>query len=86
MISKCKWVAEQTCQAAKTGKVTIRSGHTIPVWMAFRCLYCGEYFSQAAAEEHFGETRAEYKSSDECGLIKECENIAVYDLGKSEIR
>jgi hypothetical protein len=28
--------------------------------MAYRCLYCGEYFSQSGAEEHFGKTRIEY--------------------------
>ena len=79
---KCKWVAKQTYQAAHTGKVTVRSGHTIPVWLAFRCLYCGEYFSQTAAEEHFGENRGDYYKDSE----KETEMITVKTLKKSDIR
>jgi site-specific DNA-cytosine methylase len=37
----------------------------VPVWMAFRCLYCGEYFNQREAEEHFGKTRAEWEKLNE---------------------
>ena len=59
-IESCKWVSEQTIEASQTGKVTVRDGHKIPVWMAFRCLYCGEYFNQVGAEYHFGETRMEF--------------------------
>lgn len=83
-ILKCKWVAQQTLEASRTGKVTVRSGHTIPVWLAFRCLYCGEYFSQAGAEEHFGMARAEY--NDGSKIIKEVEIIQIKKLKKSEIR
>jgi len=59
---KREFVAQQTKQAKETGLVTIRSNTilTIPLWMAFRCLYCGEYFNQSGAEEHFGMTREEY--------------------------
>lgn len=62
---KRKFVAKQTKEAEKTGFVTLRNAGeirrgTIPVWMAFRCLYCGEYFNQVMAEEHFGKTREEY--------------------------
>ncbi|KKN38493.1 hypothetical protein LCGC14_0752970 [marine sediment metagenome] len=59
-IAKCEWVAKQTSEASRTGFVTVRRGMRIPVWLAFRCLYCGEYFNQCAAEEHFGKTRSEY--------------------------
>lgn len=59
-IRKDAWVAHQTNQARSTGWVTTRKGVTLPVWCAFRCLYCGEYFNQAEAEEHFGKTREEF--------------------------
>jgi hypothetical protein len=59
-IKLCDWVHKQTNEAAITGEVHIRDGQKIPVWMLFRCLYCGEYFAQAGAEEHFGKTRLEY--------------------------
>jgi hypothetical protein len=34
-------------------------GKTLPIWMMFRCLYCGFYFCQSCAEKHFGKTRAQ---------------------------
>ena len=58
--AKRELVSQQTKQAMTTGYVTIRDCGTIPVWAAFRCLYCGEYFNQVKAEEHFGMTREEF--------------------------
>jgi len=62
--AKRDFVAKQTFEA-RTGHVTLRNAGeirrgTIPVWLAFRCLYCGEYFNQRTAEEHFGMTREEF--------------------------
>lgn len=56
-ITKKEWVTQQTVEASATNKVTVRSGIVVSVWMAFRCLYCGEYFAQKQAEEHFGHKR-----------------------------
>ncbi len=57
---KCeKYIVAQTLEA-KTGRVTTRCGGSIPVWIAYRCLYCGEYFNQTEAEIHFGKTRTEH--------------------------
>lgn len=28
--------------------------------MTFRCVYCGEYFNQTGAEDHFGKARIDY--------------------------
>ena len=84
-ILKCDWVTQQTFEACRTGKVTVRTGHTIPVWLAFRCLFCGEYFSQSGAEEHFGTSRADYKGEKD-DIIKEEEIITVHSKAKSEIR
>lgn len=55
-----EWIAEQTREASSSRSVTVRDGHKVPIWMAYRCLYCGEYFNQAGAEYHFGETRMEF--------------------------
>lgn len=85
-ILKCSWVLQQTIQASKTGEVTIRSGHTIPVWLAFRCLYCGEYFNQDGAEEHFGESRADYRGGDSDDVLKENEIIFIRAPKRSDIR
>ncbi len=85
-VLKCEWVASQTAEASRTGKVTVRSGHTIPVWLAFRCLYCGEYFSQAGAEEHFGTKRTDYNDGSGRGIIKEVEVIEIRKIKPSSIR
>lgn len=63
--AKRAFVARQANEASKTGNVTLRNCDelrrgTIPVWLAYRCLYCGEYFNQKMAEEHFGMTREEF--------------------------
>lgn len=58
--AKRAFVAKQTNEAKETDRVTIRGCGTIPVWIAYRCLYCGEYFNQSMAEEHFGMTREEF--------------------------
>jgi len=62
---KRDFVAKQTTEAMTTGFVTLRNcgeirTRTIPVWSAFRCLYCGEYFNQKMGEEHFGMSRKEF--------------------------
>ena len=64
-MKKCKWVSQQTREAERTGSVHVRSGGLVPVWMAFRCLYCGEYFNQMGAEEHFGKARIDFIAMDD---------------------
>ena len=59
---KRKLVLSQLREAHKTGQVTVAGGSKISLWSAFRCLYCGEYFDQKGAEEHFGITRKQYLS------------------------
>ena len=55
-----EWIAEQTREASSSRSVTVRDGHKVPVWMAYRCLYCCEYFNQVEAEKHFGKTRMDF--------------------------
>lgn len=40
-----------------TPKLTCFCGLIIYWLNAFRCLYCGEWYCQKCAEEHFGKTR-----------------------------
>ena len=62
LMAKCDWVRRQVLEASKSDKVTVRRGVRTPLWLTYRCLYCGEYFSQVEAEKHFGKTREEYKA------------------------
>ena len=57
---KRAFVAAQAKEARETSFVTLRNGRKIPLWLAYRCLYCIEYYNQAGAEEHFGMTRGAY--------------------------
>lgn len=57
---KREFVAAQMREAMATKHVMLRDGHKIPLWFAYRCLYCGECFNQSGAEEHFGITREAY--------------------------
>ena len=59
-INVCDWVAYQTQYARKNGYINTRRGIRVPLWMAYRCLYCGEYFNQGGAEAHFGMSREDY--------------------------
>ena len=61
----------QIMQAAKCeGEITCRGvlpekddsadhGLKLPIWLAYRCLYCGFYFCQSCAESHFGKSRGQ---------------------------
>ena len=64
-MKKCEWVSQQTREASQTGSVHVRSGTLVPVWMAFRCVYCGEYFNQTGAEQHFGKSRIDFIAMDD---------------------
>lgn len=53
-------------EAVKAGKSPVCDcGETIPLWRAYKCLYCGEWFCLACGERHFGMTRAEWNASKE---------------------
>ena len=39
-------------------------GMEIYIPLVFKCLYCGEYYCQPCAEEHFGKTRAEWAKEE----------------------
>lgn len=32
----------------------------VPLWAAVRCYYCGQFYCEACAAEHFGKSREEY--------------------------
>lgn len=60
LIMKSEWIRHQMNEAIRCGMIPTRDGHRIPVRFAYRCLYCGEWFSQTGAEKHFGRTRIDY--------------------------
>ena len=60
-ILKSKWISFQTTEARRSGTVPLSNGKSIPIFLAYRCLYCGEYYNQTQAEEHFGQTRAQWR-------------------------
>jgi hypothetical protein len=70
---KSEWIARQLAQASREGTITTRKGKVIPVHLSYRCLYCGEFFSQTGAEEHFGQTRIEHNKGKRMGMDTEIE-------------
>ena len=63
--AKITFVAKQFKEAMyqegqSVQQVTCGCGLTMPLRFAFRCLYCGEFYCQPCAEDHFGKTRAQY--------------------------
>jgi len=53
-----------TCQGTQPSRPSgvghQRCGKVVSIEYAFRCLYCGFWFCQSCAEQHFGMTRAEH--------------------------
>lgn len=45
-------VRKQIAQARK-GKVTCECGVVAPLWLMYRCLYCGRYWCKSCAGKHF---------------------------------
>lgn len=72
-IKKSEWVLAQLKEARDDAMITTRQGNRIPLRFAYRCLYCGEFFSQAGAEEHFGKTRIEHWHGKLMGKDEEIE-------------
>jgi len=83
---KREFVAKQTAQAMSTAHVTIRSGGTIPLWAAYRCLYCGEYFHQVGAEQHFGMTREEYYGRKKFQRPTRCQSTEYDEVKHKRVR
>lgn len=57
--------------------VQCRCGIRVPLWMTFRCYYCGEFFCRACAAEHFGKRMSESASRDEARLVRELRPIHI---------
>jgi len=74
ILTKSQWVQRQFARAV-SGFVPLRNGKIIPVRFAFRCLYCGEFFGQKEAEEHFGQTREEYNRARDFDVMTTKVNI-----------
>ena len=60
---KAAFVAAQWKQAkGPQPDVTCGCGLKLPLRFAYRCLYCGQWYCQTCAEQHFGKTREQYNS------------------------
>jgi hypothetical protein len=47
-------VAAQLRQVGTAARVTCGCGKTLPILLAYRCFWCGEWFCPACARDHFG--------------------------------
>ncbi len=51
--------------------VKCRCGTFLPVWMAFRCYFCGELFCRPCAADHFEKRMSQSSSYDEARMIRQ---------------
>ena len=56
--SRVKCCGSQPSSVSRVGH--IRCGREVSIEYAYRCYYCGFYFCERCAAEHFGKTRAEH--------------------------
>lgn len=78
-MEKRELVRKQTMQAMGTSSVNCSCEIKLPLWLAFRCLYCGGYFCQKCAEKHFGKTRSQYLAEKE---QRRCSGYKVFPDGE----
>ncbi|MBW2644563.1 MAG: hypothetical protein JRE23_00035 [Deltaproteobacteria bacterium] len=78
-LEKREFVRKQTMQAMKSSAVNCSCEIEFPLWLAFRCLYCGVYFCQKCAEKHFGKTRAQHLAEKE---QRRCSGYKVFPGGE----
>ena len=55
---------------------------SIPVWMSYRCLYCGVWMCQQCMEKHLGQTREEYNTEHHADEMIPREITAAYWEGQ----
>ena len=60
-------VYKQQKQAMMVSKVTCECNLTIPLYHVTRCYYCGEYYCEKCAAEHFGKSREQYLKEKNAG-------------------
>ena len=54
------FLVAQAHEVSSIAEVMVRSGLTVRLRMAFRCVYCYEYLTTDSAEKHFDITRVEF--------------------------
>ena len=57
---KKRVIADQWSEATAQNSITCTCGLQRALPLAFRCLYCGQYYCHRCAEIHFGQTLAEW--------------------------
>ena len=58
-----QFVDIQQESAKEEGLITCVCDSEISLYEAYRCLYCGIWWCEPCAEEHFGQTISEYHSN-----------------------
>jgi hypothetical protein len=58
--AKARRLKSQWCAACTTDTIECGCGIKRALRMAYRCLYCGEWFCHNCAEKHFGQTLKEW--------------------------
>lgn len=84
-INKQVRLIKQYNDARNLRTIACSCGQLRALEMAYRCLYCGEWFCFPCAEIHFGETVLEWKGKKRIAHYKELEGLSVEQI-KDRIR
>lgn len=80
---KKKILAEQWKLAVNEGYIYCPCGQARGLVKAFRCLYCGVWFCQPCAEQHFGQTVKEWivskRKEARAQVETDLRNVAIAD-------
>lgn len=68
---------QQHLDAANTQTITCSCGQKRHLTLAFKCLYCGQWFCFSCAEQHFGKTVEEYREEERAKLREEFIGLTV---------
>lgn len=63
ILEKRERVRIQVQEAMTSGVVFCACSQRLPVYRAFRCLYCGEFYCTTCGERHFGMTKREWEAA-----------------------
>jgi len=76
---------QQHLDATNSETIVCRCGLMRHLTMAFRCLYCGEWFCFTCAESHFGQTVQEWRDEKRSKLRDELNDLTTEQI-KERIR
>lgn len=59
--ARIELLTSQWRDAVETHRIVCPCGRDRAIEHSYKCLYCGVWFCESCAEEHFGETRSDYR-------------------------